>query len=271
MRRVLNSLLVVTVAMLPLFVNRDGGACTGAESVTTQRAKSKAPTKNKHYVRHRYKSKDSVAIDYWVMSPPKLEEGRKYPLVLALHGRGGNTTAATELGSDALRKKYPCFVMAPASTADGHWARPASFGKRRKKSKSTKAMLPAALEAMEALIKKHPIDANRVYVTGQSMGGVGTFGAMVHRPRAFAAAIPVCGGWNPKDSAKMKDIAIWVFHGDKDQVVPTEYSRKMVEAIKKSGGSPKYTEYKGVAHNSWSQTYASPETWMWLFEQSRGR
>ena len=160
--------------------------------------------------------------------------------------------------------------MAPASTADGHWARPATgFGKTRRKGKNTKAMLPAALEAMDSFIEKHTIDSERVYETGQSMGGAGTFGAMFVRPNIYAAAIPVCGGWEPKDADKMKDIAIWIFHGDKDKVVPTDYSRNMVEAIKKAGGSPKYTEYEGVGHNSWSQTYASPETWEWLFQQKR--
>ena len=118
-------------------------------------------------------------------------------------------------------------------------------------------------------IEKHTIDSERVYETGQSMGGAGTFGAMFVRPNIFAAVIPVCGGWDPKDADKMKDIAIWIFHGDMDKVVPTDYSRNMVEAIKKAGGSPKYTEYEGVGHNSWSQTYASPETWEWLFQQKR--
>ena len=206
------------------------------------------------------------------MSPAKIEEGRQYPLVLTLHGRGGSTVAATELGSNALREKFPCFVMAPASTTDGHWARPtAALGKRRKKGQNTKSMLPAALEAMDAFIEKHPIDSDRIYVTGQSMGGAGTFGAMFLRPDILAAAMPVCGAWDPKDADKMKDIAVWVFHGDKDKVVPTDYSRNMVAAIKKAGGSPKYTEYEGVAHNSWSQTYASPATWEWLFKQKRSR
>ena len=132
-------------------------------------------------------------------------------------------------------------------------------------------MLPAALEAMDAFIEKHPIDPDRVYVTGQSMGGAGTFGAMFLRPNVFAAAIPVCGGWVPKDAGKMKNIATWVFHGDNDKVVPTDYIRNMVEAIKKSGGSPKYTEYEGVGHNSWSKAYASPATWKWLFQQTRMR
>lgn len=270
MRNRSGSFTAASAAILLLLAHCGGGTtCLGAEPEKAAKRKSAPPTRNEHYVEHAFKAKDGTAIDYWIMSPAKIEQGRRYPLVLALHGRGGNTVAATELGSSALRKRFPCFVFAPASTADGHWARPAGFGRPRKRGRNTKTMLPAALEAMDAFTLKHPIDQKRIYVTGQSMGGVGTFGAMSLRPDVFAAAIPVCGGWDPKNAGKVKHIAIWVFHGDKDKVVPTEYSRKMVEAIRKAGGSPKYTEYEGVGHNSWSKTYASSETWEWLFQQKR--
>lgn len=235
-----------------------------AQPVTPNRSPSSPPTKSTHYIKQSFTAKDGTAIDYWLMSPSKIEEGRQYPLVLALHGRGGNTTAATELGSDARRIQFPCFVLAPASTKAGHWLRPPG-----RPSNASKAMLPAALEAMDAFIKTHPVDPKRVFVTGQSMGGAGTFGAISLRPNLFAAAIPVCGGWNPTDADKIKHIAIWVFHGDNDKVVPTDYSRSMVDAIRKAGGSPKYTEYEGVGHNSWSKAYASTETWNWLFRQER--
>ena len=108
-----------------------------------------------------------------------------------------------------------------------------------------------------------------VVLAGHSMGGYGTFGAIAASPTTFAAAIPVCGGWNPDDAGKIKDVPIWVFHGDADRSVPVERSRKMVEAIKRAGGQVKYTEYPGVGHNSWSKTYASPEVWNWLFDQRR--
>jgi predicted peptidase len=101
------------------------------------------------------------------------------------------------------------------------------------------------------------------------MGGFGSFGAVALSPQTFAAAIPICGGWAPGDAAKMKDVALWVFHGDADGTVPVERSRSMVEALKQAGGSPKYTEFPGVGHNSWSKAYALPETWEWLFAQRR--
>ena len=230
---------------------------------------TQAPTRSKHYEHHTYKAKDGTSIDYWLMTPAEIESGHKYPLVLALHGRGGTTTAATVLGSDKYRRQFPCFVMAPASTREGVWARARKTPDNRRRRKAGKEMLPAAIEALESLLEKYPIDRDRIYVTGQSMGGFGTFGALVQRPDLFAAGIPVAGGWAVRDAAKIKNIPIWVFHGDKDNVVPTELSRNMVEAIRKAGGDPKYTEFAGVGHNSWSRTYASPRTWEWLFAQKR--
>jgi predicted peptidase len=270
-------LALITAILFAAFLPAESLAQSSGKQRKSKQGKSKQgksksrktppPAKGKHYVKQSFTAEDGAAIAYWLMSPAKLEQGREYPLVLALHGRGGSTQAGNELGSESLRRKFPCFVMAPASTKSGHWLRPS--GMSRRSSTETKPMLPAALEAMDAMIKKLPIDSGRVYVTGQSMGGAGTFGSLTLRPDTFAAAIPVCGRWDPKDAGKMNDVAMWVFHGDNDKVVPTDHSRKMVAALKKVGGSVKYTEYKGVGHNSWTQTYESPETWTWLFEQKR--
>ena len=101
------------------------------------------------------------------------------------------------------------------------------------------------------------------------MGGVGTFGAISLRPDFFAAAIPIAGGWDHSDASKIKHLPIWVFHGDSDKVVPTKYSQEMVAALKKAGGNPQYTEFKGVSHDSWNRTYDSEETWEWLFKQRK--
>lgn len=229
-----------------------------------QHADVEPPTRSPHYQQREFTGKDGAKLNYWLMSPAQMEAGKKYPLVLALHGRGGNTEAATVLGNEAMRRDYPCFVLAPAATRAGVWAVPADFERLR-----GRPQLPLALEALVKVIEENPIDRQCVYVTGQSMGGFGTFGALAASPQTFAAAVPICGGWSTADAAKMKDVAIWVFHGDADKTVPVELSRKMVEALKQAGGAPKSTEYPGVGHNSWSRTYASPETWQWLFAQRR--
>ncbi|WP_168565178.1 carboxylesterase family protein [Crateriforma spongiae] len=256
MRNAISTVLFLTVMCLP------------GES-SAQPVNDKPPTTNKHFAKAVFEAEDGTKISYWLMSPATILKDKKYPLVLTLHGRGGHTAAATKLSSDAARERFPCFVMAPASTDQGHWAFPEGLESEAGKLKETKAMLPATIAAMDALVKHHPIDLSRIYVTGQSMGGVGTFGAVSARPDTFAAAIPVAGGWFPKDADKMIGTPFWVFHGDEDKTVPPDYSRSMVEAIKAAGGSLKYTEYKGVGHNSWVPAYRSDETWVWMFNQRR--
>jgi predicted peptidase len=235
------------------------------QAQTARKKQPAASVNSPHFARHTFKSDDGQAIDYWLMTPAIIEDGRKYPLVLSLHGRGGSTVAAKTLGKENNRKKYPCFVMAPrVDTSDNYWARPKGFELSDRKPK-----LSTALQAMDTLVNKLPIDTNRVYDTGQSMGGGGTFGAIVSRPNTFAAAIPIASGWDPEDARKIKHIPIWIFHGDADKRVPTEYSRKMSEALQAAGGNPKYTEYPGVSHNSWTRTYDNPATFDWLFKQER--
>ena len=224
----------------------------------------KAPTRGAHYQQHEFTAQDDSKLDYWLMKPAQIDEGKSYPLVLTLHGRGGNTEAATVLASDEMRQKYPCFVLAPAVSRREVWAVPSDFRKLPGRQR-----VAAALELVDKLLKEQPIDPARVYVTGQSMGGFGSFGAIAQSPETFAAAMPVCGGWTADDVEKMKGVALWIFHGDADGTVPVDRSRSMVEAVKAAGGNVKYTEYPGVGHNSWSKTYASPETWQWLFEQRK--
>jgi predicted peptidase len=101
------------------------------------------------------------------------------------------------------------------------------------------------------------------------MGGYGTWDLAARRPELFAAAVPICGGGDVKMADKLAKVPIWVFHGDKDGAVPVERSREMIAAIEKAGGKPKYTEYKGVGHDSWTATYRDPKVIAWLFEQKR--
>jgi len=126
---------------------------------------------------------------------------------------------------------------------------------------------------IKSIMSEFSIDANRVYVTGQSMGGRGTWSMIALYPDVFAAAVPVCGVGDLEsapDIVKNK-IAVWAFHGTDDPLVPVENSRKMVAALKEAGGRPKYTEYPGVKHNSWVNAYLDPELARWLFEQRRNQ
>ena len=105
--------------------------------------------------------------------------------------------------------------------------------------KQRRDKLPAVLQALDALQKEVSIDADRIYVTGQSMGGFGSFGAVAARPDLFAAAVPICGGWAVGEAKAMAQVPFLVFHGAADNVVPVSNSRKMVEALKSAGGKPK--------------------------------
>ncbi|MCA9047007.1 MAG: prolyl oligopeptidase family serine peptidase, partial [Planctomycetaceae bacterium] len=125
------------------------------------------------------------------------------------------------------------------------------------------------LELLDQLIKTHAIDEDRIYVMGLSMGGYGTWDLLARHPEKFAAGVPICGGGDEKQAAKIKEMPIWVFHGDADTAVKVERSRNMVAAIKEAGGKPKYTEYPGVGHNSWTPAINEPEILPWLFSQKR--
>jgi len=165
-----------------------------------------------------------------------------------------NCTANKALSQPAMRQKYPCYIIAPTVGRDQRW---------------DGAPLSALMELIKSSLKEHAIDPARIYVTGQSMGGAGTYSAILAEPNLFAAAVPVCGRGQPDLAKKIVHIPIWIFHGELDRVVPTQHSRDMNAALKKAGGKPTYTEYAGVRHNSWTPAYADKKLWEWLFAQKR--
>ena len=114
-----------------------------------------------------------------------------------------------------------------------------------------------------------PVDPQRVYLTGMSMGGYGTWDLVARRPDLFAAAVVVCGGADESTAVKIKHIPVWVFHGAKDTAVKPARSRRMVAALEKAGGKPRYTEYAEVGHHSWENAYGDAELFQWLFAQRR--
>ena len=126
-----------------------------------------------------------------------------------------------------------------------------------------------SMELLAALEKEFSIDARRLYVTGLSMGGYGTWDAIQRYPDRFAAAVPICGGG---DSLRVKEIArlpIWAFHGADDGVVKPQRSRDMIAALQQAGGTPRYTEYPKTGHDAWSETYSNPKLYEWLLQQRR--
>jgi hypothetical protein len=127
--------------------------------------------------------------------------------------------------------------------------------------------LNLALDLVRDTIRTLPVDADRVYITGLSMGGFGTWTAITQYPDLFAGAMPICGGGDPSAADTLVSVPVWAFHGGADSTVPPERSQAMIEAIQKAGGWPRYTEYPGVGHDSWTQTYADDSALDWLLSQ----
>lgn len=223
---------------------------------------------------------------YRVLYPEDFDKTKKYPLVFFLHGAGERGTDnekqlihGSKLFLDTEnRQSYPAIVVFPQCPPDDYWANVSreineATGKREfifaKKGKPTQAM-KGALSLIDSLVQRSYVDTKRVYISGLSMGGMGTFELVSRRPKTFAAAMPICGGDNP-GSARVyaKRLPFWVFHGAKDNVVPSRFSEEMVKAIKEQGGSVKFSLYPRANHNSWDSAFAEPELLSWLFSQRK--
>jgi len=207
-------------------------------------------------------------------------EGEKLPLLVFLHGageRGGDNAAQLKHGVKDLvawckKEEQGCHILVPQCPRNGWWSNTEGNFKDPKgiTMKADPAWtLSLVFQVVDGLLAKGGVDGDRIYITGLSMGGYGTFDAVSRRPEFFAAAMPVCGGGDPKQASSIKNLPMWVFHGGRDNVVPPEMSRVMVEAVKEAGGKPKYREYPEAGHDSWSATYSDPDVWAWLFAQKR--
>jgi len=210
---------------------------------------------------------------------PDSDPLRKYPLVIFLHGageRGNDNEAQLKWGvmnfaSDQNMKWHPAFVIAPQCPENTGWS---NFGDRRNNSNLSLSVSPSkpmelVIELIQQIIKKFPIDTNRIYITGLSMGGFGTFDAIERYPNLFAAAVPVCGGGDISKASTISHIPIWIFHGAEDATVNPAFSLDMAQALSKSGAHPGLTIYPEVGHFSWIGAYSDPMMFEWLFRQHK--
>lgn len=212
-------------------------------------------------------------LPYRFLKPRKIKANTQYPLVIFLHGAGerGNDNEKNIkhikdlFTSNANRMKYPCFVIAPQCPAKLKWIEAYNTTLSAKPAKPMQQFI----NLLEDILKKYPIDQTRIYITGLSMGGYGTWDLIARYPEKFAAAVPICGGGDVGKAPRIKNIPIWAFHGAKDSLVPPEKSRNMIKAIQAAGGSPGYTEYPDVEHPSWVHAYKDPYLIIWMFRQKR--
>ncbi len=223
------------------------------------------------------------SLNYRIFFPKNYQSGDKFPLVLFLHGageRGDDNEAQLVHGAKLFispenQEKYPAIIVFPqcpkemrwaeyatpdGSTDDGSWATPFN--------KNPNPPMRLVMNLLDQLLMEEKIDKNRIYISGLSMGGFGTFDLLARKPNFFAAAAPICGGGNPEAVKRYAGSTdMWIFHGDKDDVVPVQNSQKMYRALKELGASVKYSEYPEVKHDSWTNAFAEQEFLAWMFSK----
>lgn len=222
---------------------------------------------------------DDETFSYRLMAPESMEEGAKYPLVLFLHGAGerGDDNQAQLLyfpelmASESHRERFRCFVLAPQCRRNKWWAR---F--RRRESDDSESGDPRTDQMcvvegiLEEVLEEFPIDRQRVYLTGLSMGGYGSWDLGTRHPEWFAAVAPICGGGDSSSARRLVGVPVWAAHGAEDRVVPAERTREMIDALREAGGEPVYREYEGVGHNSWTPAYEEEDGLIaWMFQQRK--
>jgi len=216
-----------------------------------------------HYMTVKTDSKEKVG--FWLYLPVEYKEKKnsEFPLLVFLHGsgeRGDDLDAVKVHGPPKLidqGKEFPFVVLSPQCPEEQWWDADVVF------------------KLIEEIAEKYSIDRHRIYITGLSMGGFGTWSLVFRHPDYFAAAVPICGGGqanllhpsNKRLIDKLKKVPFWVFHGAGDQSVRVQESEEMVEALKRVGGSVKFTVYPDAGHDVWTQTYANDELYEWILDQ----
>lgn len=208
---------------------------------------------------------DKKTYRYVIYVPPKLDPVKKPPVLMFLHGsgeRGDNGIDQIMVGlGPALwkqRSTFPFIAIFPQCETGSNWLADKPDAKR-------------AMAILETVEKEFDTDRDRVYLTGLSMGGAGTWSLASKDPGRFAAIVPMCGRGSVDDAQKLATahLPIWNFCGDKDGAETVKNSRDLHDALTKAGAKDRYTEYPGVGHNCWDNAYGTPELYTWLLEQSR--
>ncbi len=239
------ALLILLAAHMPQMMSQESGANEKIVTLPDTIAKQT-----------RFLNKD------FLLHTPKEQQPKsgKSPLIVFLHGvgeRGNNIEAVRGWGPPSSMKRDPefrFFVVSPQCQQDkegrGWWH-------------------PNDLNLLLDHVKeKYPVDKKRIYLTGLSMGGFGSWDWGASNPNTFAAIAPICGKGKTKAAAKFKNLPVWAFHGDKDNIVPLSGSKDMVDAINARDGKARLTIYPDVGHNSWTRTYANPKLYEWFLSHS---
>ena len=256
--------IVCMVIIMPKVVAESLKVASGRDHVIEGAKRSAKAFEARTYVSH-----SGEKLPYRILKPLDYDSTKSYPIVVCLHGSSGRGTdnilqiqsclPAQLLSKADNRSKYPAFLLVPQCPLRSVWG-----------GIEDVHMVDALVcETILALEKEFPIDTTRRYIAGNSLGGYGTWHLISTRPEMFAAAIPISGAGDPEYAAKIANIPVWAFHGAKDLNVPVTGSRNIINAMKKAGGQPRYSEYAEEAHDISRQVMSTPGLLDWLFAQKR--
>jgi predicted peptidase len=258
MLRILNLTRLLLVAAVPATV-----PLLSAQPMT-------APASPTNQTAHHFQFEKTIRaqLDYLLFLPQGYDAkaAKRWPLILFLHGageRGSNPWAVATHGPAKYIRTTPDFpfiVVSPQCPEGQIWSRDVLLG------------------LLDDVIANYPVDTHRVYLTGLSMGGYGTWDLGLAYPERFAAIVPICGGGQTiavllaggKRAAALQSLGVWAFHGAKDPIVPLLESQRMVEAVKRAGLKDVHlTVYPEAQHDSWTETYNNPKLYDWLLTHER--
>lgn len=241
-------------------------------------AAAHGPQTNEEYQKCVYVDSNNTQLPYRMLKPENINDGDKYPLVVFLHGSGERgddnekqlTYGASVFSNPANADKFPAFVIFP-QCKEKAWTdkiSPEMFmpgSSTPPESKSEEAVM----ELIANVIENNPIDQNRIYIVGISMGGIAAFDLVCRYPSVFTAAVPICGAVNPDRLSEAKDVKFLIFHGEDDDEVPSFCSREAYKALSAAGADVDYIEFAGIGHECWSSAFNYPTLLSWLFSKRK--
>jgi len=244
-------------------------------------AQNDSPPKTGEYLNMTYE-RNGKTLNYRIMYPNDFDSSKSYPVVLFFHGmgeRGSDNEKQLIHGSKFFKDsidRYPAIVIFPQCPVNDYWSnlyRPDEGGAKRVYTfyydREPNPSMSLVISLVDELMEKPFTDKSRLYVSGLSMGGMGTFEYSYRMQDKVAAAMPICGG-GPREKAKdMTQVPYWIFHGVKDDVVNPRYSIAMTKAIQQAGGKAKITLFANANHNSWDPAFEDPEFLSWMFSKRR--
>ena len=220
-----------------------------------------------------YTEKKGTKMPYRLFVPPSYDSSKKYPLIFWFHGgsgRGSNNEAQisneNEKGSHVWttpdnQATLPAFVLAPQCPERENWSSP--------EFNEVGGPLQSAMEIFAQVQKDYSIDPERIYLAGQSMGGLGVWSLLQTYPELWAGAVVVSSYDNFTNVGAITRVPLWIFQSEMDMTVPVDLVRQMVRQIKKAGGSPRYTEYHKIRKEVWDEAFAEAQLVSWLASQKR--